>query len=193
MDFTKNEISIIKKLYPEYTQIKNRGFWLYMGPSRSQDITKNEYGFIKHSSNYPSCVDQDTGDFDRIESNYSYYKNIDDFKNRIECIYDESVLCKVVHFKKDPYDIYIGRPSKWSNPFSHISDGNTIAKYIVDSRGESIIAYKDWITTGDGINLLNDLHELCGKTLGCWCKPNICHGDILAELVKDKFIKIKKL
>jgi hypothetical protein len=24
--------------------------------------------------------------------------------------------------------------------------------------------------------------ELKGKTLGCWCKPEACHGDILAEL-----------
>ena len=31
--------------------------------------------------------------------------------------------------------------------------------------------------------LLNDLHELKGKTLGCFCKPKICHGDILVELV----------
>lgn len=26
---------------------------------------------------------------------------------------------KVVHFKKEPFDIYIGRPSVWGNPFSH--------------------------------------------------------------------------
>jgi Domain of unknown function (DUF4326) len=24
--------------------------------------------------------------------------------------------------------------------------------------------------------------ELMGKTLGCWCKPSPCHGDIPAEL-----------
>ena len=24
--------------------------------------------------------------------------------------------------------------------------------------------------------------ELKGKTLGCWCKPYPCHGDVLAEL-----------
>ncbi|CAF1261441.1 unnamed protein product [Adineta ricciae] len=33
-------------------------------------------------------------------------------------------------------------------------------------------------------NLLNDLHELEGKRLGCWCKPKPCHGDILCELFK---------
>lgn len=29
-------------------------------------------------------------------------------------------MTKVVHCKKEPYDVYIGRPSKWGNPFTHI-------------------------------------------------------------------------
>ena len=33
----------------------------------------------------------------------------------------------------------------------------------------------------------NDLEELEGKTLGCWCKPKTCHGDVLVELVNDMF------
>jgi hypothetical protein len=38
---------------------------------------------------------------------------------------------------------------------------------------------------------MNDLKELKGKTLGCWCrevgnkKKRICHGDILLELIKE--------
>ena len=91
--------------------------------------------------------------------------------------------CTVVHFKKDDFDIYIGRGSKWGNPFTHISDRNTLAKYIVGTRKESISAYKEWITNGDGQYLLDDLSELKGKILGCWCHPKPCHGDILKELV----------
>lgn len=87
---------------------------------------------------------------------------------------------KVVHSKKEPYDVYIGRPSKWGNPFSH-KEGTT-AKYKVASRREAIEAYREWITKGEGKHLLADLHELKGKTLGCWCKPKRCHGDILLEL-----------
>ena len=30
---------------------------------------------------------------------------------------------KVVHCKKSMYDVYIGRPSKWSNPFKIGEDG----------------------------------------------------------------------
>lgn len=30
------------------------------------------------------------------------------------------------------------------------------------------------------------LSELKGKTLGCWCKPNPCHGDVLLTLLKEE-------
>ena len=88
---------------------------------------------------------------------------------------------RVVHCKKESYDVYIGRPSKWGNPFSH-KEG-TLAKFKVRSRQEAIDAYRKWITEGDGRHLLEDLPELQGKTLGCWCKPQACHGDVLADLV----------
>jgi hypothetical protein len=89
---------------------------------------------------------------------------------------------KVVHCRKEKYDVYIGRPSKWGNPFSHLDE--TIAKYKVNTREESIEAFRKWITEGEGMHLLNDLHELDGKILGCWCKPKSCHGDVLIELVE---------
>jgi hypothetical protein len=86
--------------------------------------------------------------------------------------------CKVVHFKKDPYDVYIGRGSKWGNPFTH-KDG-TIAQFKVSSRKEAIEKYEEWIKTQP--DLMDSLHELKGKTLGCWCKPQSCHGDVLKKL-----------
>jgi hypothetical protein len=95
--------------------------------------------------------------------------------------------CKVVHFKKEPFDILIDRTSKWGNPFSHKK--GTLAKYIVSSRKEAIQSYKNWILNGDGKYLLNDIHELDGKILGCWCKPNSCHGDVLVEIVNQLNIK----
>jgi len=88
-------------------------------------------------------------------------------------------MCKVVHCKKEPFDIYIGRPSKWGNPFTHIKDQNTLAKYLVSTRKEAIDSYRQWILNGEGSYLLKDIEELRGKTLGCWCKPLPCHGDVL--------------
>lgn len=87
---------------------------------------------------------------------------------------------RVVHCKKARYDVYIGRPSKWGNPFTHIADRNTRAEFVVGSRDEAIAAYCDWIQTQP--QLLAALRELQGKTLGCWCKPQACHGDVLAAL-----------
>ena len=85
---------------------------------------------------------------------------------------------RVVHCKKEPYDIYIGRPSKWGNPFSHLPGKGS---YQVASREIAVECYKLWILTQDG--LLAALPELKDKILGCWCAPKACHGDVLVELV----------
>lgn len=92
------------------------------------------------------------------------------------------VTCQVVHCKRERYDVYVGRPFKWGNPFSHKQ--GTLAKYKVSNRQEAVEAYRKWITFGDGRHLLADLHELKGKTLGCWCAPLQCHGHVLSELVE---------
>ena len=91
-----------------------------------------------------------------------------------------SFEARVVHCKKEPYDIYIGRPSKWGNPFSH-KDG-TKAEYVVSTRKEAVDRYGDYLR---GTELINDLHELEGKVLGCWCKPKSCHGDVLVRLLRE--------
>lgn len=89
---------------------------------------------------------------------------------------------RVVHYNKEPYDVYIGRPSIFGNPFSHL-DG-TLARFKVGSREEAISKYREWLMSQP---LLVDRvkRELKGKVLGCWCKPKSCHGDVLAE-VADK-------
>lgn len=80
---------------------------------------------------------------------------------------------KVVHCRKSKHDVYIGRPSKWGNPFK-LKKG--------ESREEVIARYRAWLLNQP--ELLADLHELKGKTLGCWCSPLSCHGDVLAELAE---------
>lgn len=79
----------------------------------------------------------------------------------------------VVHCKKSDYDVYIGRPSKWGNPFEIGRDG---------IRGEVIEKYRKWVLTQP--QLLADLYELKDKVLGCWCSPQQCHGEVLEELVE---------
>lgn len=80
-------------------------------------------------------------------------------------------LATVVHCKKQKYDVYIGRPSKWGNPFEIGRDG---------TREEVITKYHRWLLSQPG--LVNDVYDLRGKRLGCWCAPLPCHGDILAGM-----------
>jgi hypothetical protein len=82
-----------------------------------------------------------------------------------------SATARIVHCKRAPYDIYIGRPSKYGNPFVIGRDG---------TRAQVIAKYRAWILTQPA--LLASLHELDGKVLGCWCAPQACHGDVLVEL-----------
>jgi len=91
-------------------------------------------------------------------------------------------MAKVVHCKKDKYDVYIGRPSKFGNPFSH--RGGTLAQFKVDSREEAIAYYENYARATPW--LMEEIKEtLRGKILGCWCKPLDCHGDILMKIANE--------
>lgn len=82
---------------------------------------------------------------------------------------------KVVNCRnKTPYDVYIGRGSKWGNPFVMRHEGE---------RSQVIQKYREYILNRP--ELLIALPEIAGKTLGCWCKPKLCHGDILIELCRE--------
>ncbi len=80
----------------------------------------------------------------------------------------------VVHCKRDKYDVYIGRGSKWGNPFHIGHDGDRV---------QVIEKYKTYILNKP--ELLACLPELDGKVLGCYCKPLACHGDVLAKLIEE--------
>lgn len=79
-----------------------------------------------------------------------------------------------MHCKKEPFDVYIGRPSKWGNPYQIGVHG---------TREEVIQKYREMILGNE--KLLAALPELRGKVLGCWCSPLACHGDVLVELVDE--------
>lgn len=95
---------------------------------------------------------------------------------------------RVVHvnseeWRNTPEDqrVYIGREnrrrgfkaSKWENPY-RLSEGYT--------RAEVINRYRQHIK---GRSFIGDIEELRGKVLGCWCKPEACHGDVLVEMLED--------
>jgi hypothetical protein len=67
--------------------------------------------------------------------------------------------------------VYIGRPTKWGNPFVIGRDG---------TREDVISKYENWVVTQP--QLMSALHELRGKDLVCFCAPQACHGDVLLRL-----------
>lgn len=81
----------------------------------------------------------------------------------------------VVHCKRAEYDVYIGRPSKWGNPFRVGVDG---------TREEVIEKYRQYLTERPRLVELAK-KELRAKVLGCWCPPKSCHGEILAAIANE--------
>lgn len=80
-------------------------------------------------------------------------------------------------YNDDGY-VYIGRGSYWGNPYSIYEDG--------DDREEVIRKYH-YDFTFDKFPKIDPqrVHELTGKRLGCFCAPEPCHGDVLANFLNN--------
>ena len=83
---------------------------------------------------------------------------------------------RVVHLKREPYDVRVDRQTPWGNPFVIPKDG---ARELV------IAKYRNWILS-DRDMTLSAQKLLKGKTLGCWCAPKPCHGDVLLEIANNE-------
>lgn len=81
----------------------------------------------------------------------------------------------VVNLRHSEYDIFIGRGSKWGNPFHIGKDG---------SRADVIRKHREWFTGQK--HLMDAIEELRGKRLGCYCSPKPCHGSFYVELLEGK-------
>lgn len=85
--------------------------------------------------------------------------------------------------KRDPTcpkdAVYVGRPSKWGNPYSHLDSKLAIK---VSNRAYAIAAYENWLYDERPDLIEAAKKELAGKDLVCWCAPLSCHADILLEI-----------
>lgn len=86
-------------------------------------------------------------------------------------------MCRVVNKYREDYDVYIGRGSMWGNPFKIGADG---------TREEVIQKFRLylWEQIKAGKISKEQLVELEDKRLGCFCKPQACHGDVIVKAVK---------
>ena len=83
-------------------------------------------------------------------------------------------MCKVLNRHRAGIPtgaVYIGRGSKWGNPFVIGRDGD---------RAAVIAKYERYLRSRH--DLLRALDELRGKDLVCFCAPLACHGDLLLRL-----------
>jgi len=96
-------------------------------------------------------------------------------------------MTEVVHCKRCKYDIYIGRKKSkyhFGNPFEIGKDG---------SRKDVIKKFRLWITKKAYHDIepqrrdwiIDNMHTLKGRILGCWCSPQECHGDVYVELLGE--------
>ena len=87
-------------------------------------------------------------------------------------------------------DVYVGRPTRWGNPWTHKPEGTTLARFVVATREEAIGNYRQWLLGTAFQDVLPEqrrwivehLHSLRGRRLACWCAPKSCHAEVLAEL-----------
>lgn len=107
------------------------------------------------------------------------------------------INCKVAHLRKNGYQslqawldasanhIYVGRNmayyvpgavgSKWKNPYTLKKYGGDVQKVLE--------LYREHVMRS---GLYEQLGELEGKVLGCWCHPEACHGDVLKEMCEER-------
>jgi hypothetical protein len=108
-----------------------------------------------------------------------------------------------LHRRKPPRTdyVYIGRPRRkpergeqemhWGNPFTHMKVEGCLVQA---TREEAVAAYRDWLAGRGWMHveperrrwILENLHTLRGRTLGCFCKPLACHGDVLVAMLEER-------
>ena len=113
---------------------------------------------------------------------YVYNRNVEDF----------SVM-------DNNYPIYRGI-SILGNPYTHLPVKDTKAMFQCKTREEAIEKYDKYfdIMYGNNIEFTKIIDEMYEKYkngedlfLECYCKPQPCHGDIIAKKLQQRLIKEK--
>lgn len=108
-----------------------------------------------------------------------YYEKSDIRLFNISNIFRGGLSEKIAKFENDLPGLnkYVGRPSKWGNNFIYAAGGFNLEK--------SLARYKEFIFKKSA----DELSELIGKNIGCWCLPERCHGMLIVEAIEEKCFK----
>lgn len=97
-------------------------------------------------------------------------------------------------------EIYIGRGSAIGNPYTHLPLEKSKAVFQVENREQAVACYERWIWQKIGDNdeaVIKELENIKSKALKgnvylvCYCKPKLCHGDIIKGII-EKSIKTSR-
>ena len=82
--------------------------------------------------------------------------------------------------------VYVGRPSKWGNPFGTAEEFRVLLEAILGISGQSQFHKVDLRQFAHIGYIANDIEQLRGKNLACWCGlDHTCHADVLLELANS--------
>jgi len=123
-------------------------------------------------------------------------KNMEGEKTRVCNVRTVFIRPRYTNLKEwcdDAENVYIGRKgivfidgkryptqdSVWHNPYK-VREANGM------TRQKVLALYRQYMEQRlrEEPGLLESLSTLKGKRLGCWCKPEACHGDVLVELIE---------
>lgn len=158
----------------------------------------DENGFIQRISDESQKINSTRRSEDWSVSDVTHAIIFDDgeeFPKEVGLLKENSVplrlidiaITRVINIKREPeykglkstpeYE-YIGRGSYWGNPYSMYEDG--------EDREEVIRKYKyDFDFEKFPNKEKKEVYKLAGKRLGCFCKPDSCHGDVLAGFLNS--------
>jgi hypothetical protein len=98
-------------------------------------------------------------------------------------------------WRMPPDTVKVSRPTKWGNPFTVSQKmnpgskvGGAMGYYAVPTVEDAVECYRLMLAAeGPRASALReDLHELRGKNLACWCPlDQPCHADMLLEIANE--------
>jgi len=85
---------------------------------------------------------------------------------------------KVVNRRNDTYMALVDRTTVFGNPFVLGRHGN---------RDEVIAKFREYWYAPEQADLrARAVRELKGKRIACWCSPQACHGDVIAQYLNQE-------
>ena len=100
---------------------------------------------------------------------------------------------RIVNLRVEPFDVYIGRMGRgedgyFGNPY-RVRDTCMRCKQFHPDAASTIPCFRSYFEERLTYEpeFRERVHALLGKTLGCFCKPGPCHGDVLVEYLEQRF------